>query len=46
MIIRSATGKGFVENAVRNKKLMIESGVDVAAIEKLAATKIRKNTSK
>jgi len=46
LVIRTPTGKGFVDNAVRNKKLMIEKGVDIAAIEKLATTKIKKNTKK
>ncbi|MFZ0004394.1 Coenzyme F420 hydrogenase/dehydrogenase, beta subunit C-terminal domain [Methanoregula sp.] len=46
LVIRTPTGKGFVDNAVRNKKLIIEKGVDITAIEKLATTKIRKNAKK
>jgi len=46
LIIRNDTGKGFVESAVRNKKLVTEPGVDTAAIEKLAASKIKKNSRK
>jgi coenzyme F420 hydrogenase subunit beta len=44
LIIRNETGKGFVDSAVRNGKLVIEPGVDTAAVEKLAETKIRKNS--
>ena len=46
LVIRNDTGKGFVESAVRNGKLVTEPGVDTAAIEKLAGTKIRKNSGK
>ena len=46
LLIRNETGKGFVESAVRNGKLTIATGADTAAIEKLAATKIRKNAKK
>ena len=31
---------------MRNKKLVTEQGVDTAAIEKLAAAKIKKNAKK
>lgn len=44
LIIRNDTGKGFVDSAVRNGKLVIEPGVDTAAVEKLAESKIRKNS--
>jgi coenzyme F420 hydrogenase subunit beta len=44
LLIRTKTGKAFVDNAVRKQKLTIGSEVDSAAIEKLAAAKIRKNS--
>jgi len=44
IIIRSPVGKGFVDSAVRNKALVLGHDVDVAAIEKLAGVKIKKNT--
>jgi len=46
LVIRNATGKGFVESAMRNGKLAAVAGTDTAAIEKLAATKIKKNSRK
>ncbi len=46
LIVRTLTGKGFVSSAVQNKKLEIGTGVDSAAIEKLALAKIRKNSKK
>ena len=46
LIIRTSTGKGFVDSAVRNRKLEVSPDVDTAAIEKLAAAKIKKNTKK
>ncbi|MDD1701628.1 MAG: Coenzyme F420 hydrogenase/dehydrogenase, beta subunit C-terminal domain [Methanoregula sp.] len=46
LVIRNDTGKGFVESAIRNHKLMTEKSVDIAAIEKLAASKIKKNSRK
>jgi len=46
LIVRTGTGKGFVDSAVRNRKLEVSPGVDTAAIEKLATAKIRKNTKK
>jgi coenzyme F420 hydrogenase subunit beta len=46
LIVRNATGKGFVESAVRNGKLSVAAGADTAAIEKLAAAKIKKNSRK
>ena len=46
LIVRTRTGKGFVDSAIRNKKLDISPGVDIAAIEKLAAAKIKKNSKK
>jgi len=44
LIIRTKTGKAFVDAAVRQQKLITTSGADTAAIEKLANAKIRKNT--
>jgi coenzyme F420 hydrogenase subunit beta len=46
LIVRTPTGKGFVDNAVQNNKLIVTSGIDVAAVEKLASAKIRKNLKK
>jgi coenzyme F420 hydrogenase subunit beta len=46
LIVRTIPGKGFVDSAIRNKKLEVSPGVDTAAIEKLAAAKIRKNSKK
>jgi coenzyme F420 hydrogenase subunit beta len=46
LIIRTPTGKGFVSSAVQNGKLDISTGVDTAAIERLALTKIQKNSKK
>lgn len=44
ILVRSPVGKGFVDSAVRNKTLVLGHDVDVAAIEKLAGAKIKKNT--
>jgi coenzyme F420 hydrogenase subunit beta len=46
LLIRTKTGKAFVDNAVRHEKLTIGTSVDSAAIEKLASAKIRKNSHK
>jgi coenzyme F420 hydrogenase subunit beta len=46
LVIRTQTGKGFVESAVRNGKLMITGSTERSAIEKLATAKIRKNTKR
>lgn len=46
LIVRNQTGKGFVDSAVRNKKLTLGTGADLAAVEKLATAKIKKNTKK
>ncbi|MFA5347969.1 MAG: Coenzyme F420 hydrogenase/dehydrogenase, beta subunit C-terminal domain [Methanoregula sp.] len=46
LIVRTSTGKGFVDSAIRNKKLEVSPGVDITAIEKLAAAKIKKNLKK
>jgi coenzyme F420 hydrogenase subunit beta len=46
LVIRTPAGKGFVDSAVRNHKLTLGTGADLAAIEKLASAKIRKNTRK
>jgi len=44
LIVRTDTGKGFVDSAVRNKMLAVTPGVDEKAIEKLASAKIKKNS--
>jgi coenzyme F420-reducing hydrogenase beta subunit len=44
LIIRTDTGKGFVDAAVQNKKLVVTAGVDEKAITKLASSKIKKNS--
>jgi len=44
LIIRTPTGKGFVDSAVRNNKLTTGPGVDTAPIEKLASAKISRNS--
>jgi coenzyme F420 hydrogenase subunit beta len=44
LIIRTSTGSSFVDNAVQNNKLIITGGVDKGEIEKLARTKIEKNS--
>ncbi|HSA37976.1 MAG TPA: Coenzyme F420 hydrogenase/dehydrogenase, beta subunit C-terminal domain [Methanoregula sp.] len=46
LIIRTPTGKGFVNSAVRGGKLTLGTGVDEALIKKLASAKIKKNTKK
>jgi coenzyme F420 hydrogenase subunit beta len=46
LIVRTTTGKGFVDSAIRNKKLEISPRVDTVVIEKLAAAKIKKNSKK
>lgn len=46
LIIRTPTGRIFVENAVRNNKLTIMGSADAASIEKLAESKILKNSKK
>jgi coenzyme F420 hydrogenase subunit beta len=46
LIVRTTTGKGFLDSAIRNRKLEVNPGVDTAAIEKLAAAKIKKNSKK
>jgi coenzyme F420 hydrogenase subunit beta len=46
LVIRTGTGKGFVDSAVRNHKLTLGAGADSAAIEKLATAKIKKNMKK
>ena len=45
LIVRTPTGRGFVSSAVQNRKLDVRTGVDTAAIEKLALAKIRKNSA-
>jgi coenzyme F420 hydrogenase subunit beta len=46
LIIRTATGNGFVESAQRNNQLTLAETVDTAAIEKLALAKITRNSKK
>jgi len=46
LVVRTSTGKGFVDSAIRNQKLEVGPDVDTAAIEKLAAAKIKKNSGK
>jgi len=46
LIVRTATGNGFVESAERNNQLTLADTVDSAAIEKLAAAKIKRNSKK
>jgi len=46
LIVRTPTGKGFVDSAIQHQKLHVSSGVDIGAIEKLALVKIRKNSGK
>jgi coenzyme F420 hydrogenase subunit beta len=43
LLIRTATGKGFIDSAVQNKKLVLAGEPDTKAIEKLASAKIKKN---
>ena len=44
LLVRTPTGKGFVDSAVENKKLVLAGEPDNKAIEKLALAKIKKNT--
>ena len=46
LIIRTPTGKGFIESAVQNHKLILSPGVDTSVIEKLASAKIKKNSKR
>jgi len=43
LLVRNATGKAFVDAAVRGEKLLVKEGADVPAVEKLAKAKIKKN---
>jgi coenzyme F420 hydrogenase subunit beta len=45
LIVRTPAGKAFVSSALRNRKLEVSQGVDTAAIEKLAISKIKKNSA-
>jgi hypothetical protein len=36
----------MIDSAIRHEKLVIGAGIDQAAIEKLASSKIRKNSRK
>ncbi|PKL65129.1 MAG: hypothetical protein CVV32_06170 [Methanomicrobiales archaeon HGW-Methanomicrobiales-3] len=45
LIVRTPTGRAFVDAAVRSGKLILSPGADTAAIEKLATEKIKKNSS-
>jgi len=44
LIIRTPAGKGFIDSAVQNHKLILSPGVDTSVIEKLASAKIKKNS--
>jgi len=44
LLVRTPTGKGFVDSAVENKRLVLAGEPDNKAIEKLALAKIKKNT--
>ncbi len=44
LIIRTSAGKGFIDNAVQNHKLILSPGVDASVIEKLSSAKIKKNS--
>ena len=46
LVIRTPTGKGFVDSAIRNKRLTTGASPDMAAIVRLAEAKIRKNSRK
>ena len=46
LIIRTKTGKAFVNNAAAQQKIIVSDDVDRAAIEKLATAKIKKNRQK
>ena len=46
LIIRTPAGKGMVDSAVQHQKLTIAADVDKAVIEKLALSKIKKNSRK
>ena len=46
LIVRTPMGKGFVDRAMQNHILDVSTGVDIAAIEKLALAKIKKNSKK
>ncbi len=45
LIVRTQTGKGFVDSAVQHRKLNVSKDVDTAAIEKLALAKIKKSSA-
>jgi len=46
LLVRTPTGKGFIDSAVQNKKLALAGEPDTKAIEKLASAKIKKNSKK
>ena len=46
LIVRTQTGKGMLDSAVQHKKLAVATDIDKSAIEKLASSKIRKNSGK
>lgn len=46
LIIRNDVGRMFQESAVKNKKLVIGPQADIAAIDRLASFKVRKNRQK
>jgi coenzyme F420 hydrogenase subunit beta len=43
LVIRTTTGRAFVDAAVRAQKLLVKEGADIPAIEKLAKAKQKKN---
>jgi coenzyme F420 hydrogenase subunit beta len=46
LIVRTPAGKGFIDSAVQNHKLILSPGVDTSIIEKLASAKNKKNSKK
>ena len=46
LIIRTKTGKAFIDNTVRQQKITFSDETDRRAVEKLAMTKIKKNRQK
>jgi len=46
LIVRSHTGKGFVDSAVAHQLLSVSGEVDLKAVEKLAGAKIAKTLKK
>lgn len=46
LVVRTTTGRAFVDSAVRAGKLLVKTGADTSAIEKLAKAKQKKNRQK